>query len=230
MYYMYLGNMQIPIPPASMRTKINNRNKTIDLLGKGEVNIIKETGLTEISFRFLLPNSSYPFNQSLLMRSKFAPYYADELESLKVTKQPFQFITVRMKEGGAMINITNIKVTLEEYTIDEDADNGYDFYADVLLKKYVDFGAKRIEVKTDSEGNAQGKVTSERPTTGKTIATSAKASPGQTLQQIVKKELGNTNNLFAIAGLNKIAVPAILAVGQVVKLQDRTLGDKMVMH
>ena len=230
MYYMYLGNMQIPIPPSSMRTKINNKNQTIDLLGKGEVNIIKETGLTEISFKFLLPNSRYPFNQSMLMRSKFAPYYADELESLKVEKQPFQFIVVRMKEGGSMINITNIKVTLEEYTLDEDSDNGYDFYADILLKKYVDFGAKRIEVKTDSDGNVQGAVSTDRPTTGKKVAATTKVSQGQTLQQMVKKELGNTNNLFAIASINKIAVPAILAVGQVVKLQYSSLGNRTVMH
>lgn len=223
MYYMYLDTTQIPIPPESMRTKINNKNQTIDLLGKGEVNLLKKPGLTEITFKFLLPNSSYPFNQSLLMGFQRAPFYVDQLEALKTSMQPFQFIVVRMKENGSMINITNIKVTLEEYTLEEDASNGYDMYANVSLKKYVDWGAKRIEVKTDSEGKTTGTVTKDRSTTGKVVASTAKVSAGQTLQQIVKRELGNTNNLFAIAALNKIAVPAALAVGQVIKLKEKAI-------
>ena len=40
-----------------------------------------------------------------------------------------------------------------------------------------------------------------------------------TLQQLIKRELGNTNNLFAIAALNKIAVPGVLAVGQAILLK-----------
>lgn len=228
MYYMYLGTMQIPIPPSSMRTKINNKNETIDLLGAGEVNILKNAGLTDISFKFLLPNSAYPFNQSLLMGFRRAAYYIDQLETLKTSMQPFQFSCIRMKENGRMLNITSTKVTLEEYSIDEDSNNGYDMYADISLKTYKDWGAKRIEVKTDSEGKTVGTVTQDRSTAGKIVATKAKVSPGQTLQQIVKRQLGNTNNLFAIAALNKIAVPAALAVGQVIKLQEEAAKSKVM--
>lgn len=229
MYYMYMDTMQIPIPPAEMRTKINNKNKTIDLLGKGEVNIIKQAGLTEVSFNFLLPNSSYPFNQSLIMGSQNASYYIDQLESLKTEGQPFQFIVIRMKENGAMLNMSNMKATLEDYVLEEDADNGYDMYASVTLKKYVDWGAKKLEVKTDSEGKKTGTVKQDRSTTGHIVATQAKASKGQTLQQIVKKELGSTNNLFAIAQLNKIAVPAALGIGQAIKLANKD-AQKVVLH
>ena len=221
MYYMFMDTMQIPIPPASMRTKINNKNQTVDLLGKGEVNIIKQAGLTEVSFKFLLPNSDYPFNQSM--------YYVDQLEALKSSGQPFQFIVVRMKDDGTMLAMTNLKATLEDYAIEEDADNGYDMYADVNLKKYVDWGAKRIEVKTDSEGNTKGTVTQDRSTAGHDIPAQVTVSQGQTLQQVVKRQLGNTSNLFAIASLNKIAVPAALAAGQVVKLGTQAAG-KVVLH
>lgn len=228
MYYMFMDTMQIPIPPASMRTKINNKNRTVDLLGKGEVNILKQAGLTEVSFKFMLPNSDYPFNQSMLMSFQKASYYVDQLEALKASGQPFQFIVVRMKEDGTMLSMTNMKASLEDYSIDEDADEGYDMYADVTLKKYVDWGAKRIEVKTDSEGNTKGTVTQDRSTAGHNIPPQVTASTGQTLQQVVKRQLGNTNNLFAIASLNKIAVPAALAVGQVVKLG--TQASKVVLH
>ncbi len=214
-----MGTMQIPIPPKELTTTINGKNETMELLGKGEVNVIKPAGLTDIAFKFLLPNSDYPFNESLLFKSKKAKYYIDELEKLKTTKTIFQFIVVRMKPGGQMLAMTNMKCTLENYTIEEDADNGFDSYASVTLKQWKLWGAKRIEVKTDKDGTAKGSVKSDRPTDGKTVATQAKASKGQTLQQIIKKQLGNTDNLFQIAALNKIAVPAALAVGQVIQLK-----------
>lgn len=219
MYYFYLGTMQIPIPPKELTTTINGKNETIDLLGKGEVNIIKPAGLTDIAFKFLLPNSDYPFNESMLFKSKKAKYYIDELEKLKTAKIRFQFIVVRMKPGGQMLAMTNMKCTLENYSIDEDADNGFDSYANISLKQWRDWGAKRIEVKTDKDGTAKGTVKQDRPTDNKAVASTAKVSRGQTLQQIVKKQLGNTENLFQIAALNKIAVPAILGVGQVIQLK-----------
>ena len=219
MYYFYMGTMQIPIPPKELVTTINGKNETMDLLGKGEVNIIKPAGLTDVAFKFLLPNSDYPFNESMLFKSKKAKYYIDELEKLKTTKTVFQFIVVRMKPNGQMLSMTNMKCTLENYTIEEDADNGFDSYANVSLKQWKPWGAKRIEIKTDKDGVAKGSVKQDRSTDGKTVATQAKASKGQTLQQIIKKQLGNTDNLFQIAALNKIAVPAALAVGQVIQLK-----------
>lgn len=219
MYYFYMGTMQIPIPPKELVTTINGKNETMDLLGKGEVNIIKPAGLTEVAFKFLLPNSDYPFNESMLFKSKKAKYYIDELEKLKTTKTVFQFIVVRMKPNGQMLAMTNMKCTLENYIIEEDADNGFDSYANVSLKQWKPWGAKRIEIKTDKDGVAKGSVKQDRPVDGKVVATQAKASKGQTLQQIVKKQLGNTDNLFQIAALNKIAIPAILGVGQVIQLK-----------
>ena len=80
MYYFYMGTMQIPIPPKELTTTINGKNETMELLGKGEVNVIKPAGLTDIAFKFLLPNSDYPLMSPLLFKSKKAKYYIDELE------------------------------------------------------------------------------------------------------------------------------------------------------
>ena len=79
-----------------------------------------------------------------------------------------------------------------------------------------------MTVETDEKGNPKGTVTSNRPT-DKVPNQTAKVKQGNTLQQIVKRELGNTNNLFAIASLNKVAVPVVLAVGQVIQLKDGKL-------
>ncbi|WP_101913364.1 peptidoglycan-binding protein [Megasphaera vaginalis (ex Bordigoni et al. 2020)] len=232
-YYMYMGDMQIPIPPETLETTINNKNETINLLGVGEVNVLKLAGLTDITFKMLLPNSSYPFNESMLMKSKMASYYVDKLEQLKNGnaldsllgngKPKFQFIVVRMKPNGSMLQMTNMKVTLEDYKVIEEAENGFDAYADIKLKQWRDYGTKKITLQTDKDGNVTGTAEKARDTGGKVAAATARAAKGTTLQRMIKQQFGNTNNLFKIAALNKIAIPATLAIGQVVKMRER--GD-----
>lgn len=226
MYYMYLDRMEIPIPPAEMTTTIAGKNETIDLIGKGEVNIIKPPGLTEVSFKFMLPNSNYPFNQSTLFKGRKAKYYIDELKKLK-KKGVIQFIMVRMSPKGSMLGMNNMKCTLEDWNLEDSADEGFDMYANIKLKKWKDWGAKRIEVTTDENGKVTGTVQGDRPTTGKEVPKSVKSGFGATLQQVVRTQLGNPDNLFAIAALNKIAVPALLTYGQLIKLKDESLAEKV---
>lgn len=175
MYYMYLGTMQIPIPPAEMKTKIGSRNKTINLLNKGEVNTLRSPALTEVSFKFMLPNTKYPFSQQIVrgmiaqlfgVADGMAPSILDMLEELKASLEPFQFIVVRMKDSGKYINSTNMRCTLENYTIQESAEEGYDMYAEITLKKWKDYGTKKIVVSTDANGAKKGTVMQKRPTLG----------------------------------------------------------------
>ena len=60
-YYFFLGDTMLPVPPAKMTLTIKGKNKTIDLINEGEVNIIKTPGLSEISFDARFPNQKYPF-------------------------------------------------------------------------------------------------------------------------------------------------------------------------
>ena len=133
-YYIFLDDMQVSVPPEKIQTLIPSRNETIQLLSAGEVNVIRIPGLTEIQFDMMLPNSSYPFDESLMFSGRGASYYVDKLEQLKTGGKPFQFIIVRMKPGGSMLPLTNIKVTLEEYTLTDDVEEGFDMMASVKLK------------------------------------------------------------------------------------------------
>lgn len=175
MYYVYLGTMQVPIPPSEMKTKIGSRNKTINLIGKGEANVLRSPALTEISFRFLLPNSKYPFSQQIVrgfvatlfgVANGTAPSMLNALEEMKATYEPFQFIVVRMKPDGSYINSTNMKCTLESYSIEDAASEGCDMYADVTLKKWKDYGTKKLVINTNTDGSQTGTVQKTRSTLG----------------------------------------------------------------
>lgn len=145
MYSFYLGNILLPVSPSKLKTKIKNQNKTLTLINESEVNILKKAGLTEISFDALLPNVKYPF---ATYKNGFikAKIYLEELEKLKNSQKPFQFIVSRTKPKGEEVFYTDIKVSLEDYEIEEDNDNGFDIIVSIKLKQYRDYGTKVCKI------------------------------------------------------------------------------------
>lgn len=144
-YYIYMDKCLLPVTPKKIFFETGNSNKSIELLGGEEVNVLKDPKLTAVGFSFIIPQSDYPFliNKSV---NKGAKYYIDYLRSLKESKKPFQFIISRNRADGRYLFSTNIKVSLEDYTLTEDAENGYDIVAAVRLKQYRDHGVKRIKL------------------------------------------------------------------------------------
>ena len=61
MYKCYLNKDVLPVTPGAITTTFKNQNKTITLINEGEVNLPKAPGLTEYSFKFMLPWCNYPF-------------------------------------------------------------------------------------------------------------------------------------------------------------------------
>lgn len=49
--------------------------------------------------------------------------------------------------GGEKLLNTNMKVSLEDYKISEDAKNGFDFKVKFNLKQYRDYGTKTVNIK-----------------------------------------------------------------------------------
>lgn len=157
MYYFFLGTLPLPVAPAALSTKINGKNKTINLINDGEVNIIKLPGLTEVSFEFMIPHTKYPFVSYGTGGIVGAQAFLSYLERLKTRQKPFQFIVSRMGSGYKLLHATNLKVTLEEYSVNEDADYGLDQMVSVTLKQYRPYSTKVLEV--DDNGNATAKKT-----------------------------------------------------------------------
>lgn len=185
MYFFYLDSVLMPITPGKLTMKIKNKNKTLDLISGGEINIPKSPGLTEISFELLLPSSEYSF--AMYENGFKSPnYYLELLENLKRNRQAFPFtvirsisaemllrysaglvnlpssvlrdydlnndgvitaadarILLRSQSGLTVLNDTNMKCTVEDYTVTEDAEKyGRDINVSVNLKQYTDYALK----------------------------------------------------------------------------------------
>lgn len=218
-YYFYLGNVLLPIPPSKLELKINNQNKTYDLINNSQINVLKNPGLSSLEFEALLPNVKYPF---AMYKNGFqnAKYYLGILENLKVNKSAFQFIVVRKFPDGKSIYDTNIKVALEDYTITDTTDEGFDTKVKIKLKQYREYSTKTVKVTIKQY---KPPVVTRTVTTNNT-ATATKPSGqnytvkrGDCLWNIAKKFYGNGSKYTTIynANRNKIKNPNLIYPGQV---------------
>lgn len=216
-YVVYLDGVALPVTPSKIQMKIKNQNKTINLINDGEVNILKDAGLTDISFSAMIPHVKFPF-AFYPGGFKEASFYLDKLEKLKVEKKPFQFICSRTLPGGKLLFDTNLKVSLEEYSIDEDASEGQSLEVSIKLKQYKDYGTKKVII-TPKADTAVATVEKTRSTETAPSAKTYTVKSGDTLWTICKKQLGNGSKYPQIAKLNSIKNPNLIYPGQVIRFE-----------
>lgn len=228
-YYFFIGDMMLPVPPAKMNVKVNNKNKTINLINEGEVNIIKAQGLTEISFDARLPNQNYPFADydtsfsssltSQLTGSNFsfkkADYFLDNFETSKLSNLPVRLIITRMRNWQLLFD-TNMLVTLEDYNIDEDADNGFDLVVPLRFKQYRPYGTKECEVTTDENGVQHISVKETRPAYDKTVPNAYKIRNEQSMWEVCKRMSGGSLDWREVMEKNSITNPLGQVKGKVI--------------
>lgn len=204
-YDFFLGNLQLPVPPAKLSIKINGANQTMTLIDEGEINVLKKAGLTDLSFTALLPNGDYPFVHSG-SGDRNASSVLDQLKRMKAKRSPFQFIVSRVTPGGRVLFDTNLKVSLEDYKILEDAHNGFDLSVEISLKQYRSYGTKVVEIKQPTPEKATATVEQKRPVDSPPSRGSHTVVKGDCLWDIAQKYLGDGNRYPEIYALNQSAI------------------------
>ena len=202
-YDFYLDGVQLPIAPPKLEVKVTNKNKTIDLINVGEVNILKKEGLSEISFEAEFTHNKLPFCRGQFRDVQF---FLSKLELLKTDCKPFQFIVSRELGNKVLFN-TNMKVSLEEYNIVEDAENGSDVKVIIKLKQYRDYSTKKLVLAPPKNETGRPNVKIEPKRVDSVNAPSGKKTytvkAGDSLWSICQKQLGNGSLYKKVYELNK---------------------------
>lgn len=223
-YDFYLDKCLLPVTPEKLTISISNQNDMVNLINEGEINILKKAGLTDIEFECEIPQVKQPYavytNSSGF---RVATYFLDYFEKLKTSGKPFQFIVCRKKPNGKSLFNTNIKVSMEDYKLTEDAGNGFDIKVKIRLKQWRDYGTKQVKVTITAE---KPKAAPE-PVRETTAAPAPAASQtytvvkGDCLWNIAKKFYGNGSKYTVIYNANKGVIggnPNLIYPGQVLTI------------
>ena len=121
----------------------------------------------------MLPQLPYPF-AAYEGPFRDAESYLEAIERLKTGKKPFQFIVWRETPGGRRMFTTNMKVSLEEYSIVEEAANGFDVTVKIRLKQYRPFGMQTVRFEAAQDGGGAQTAVSEQPVRAESTVQTAK--------------------------------------------------------
>ena len=231
MYDVFLDKILLPVTPSKIQLKIKNQNKTINLISEGEVNILRQAGLTDISLTVLIPQVPYPFAK---YNSGFqgASFFLDAFERLKTGREAtggggkgagarrkasggegdetraFQFIVSRAMPNGANLFSTNIKVSLEEYTITDDTKGGFDITVDIKLKQYRSYATSVVQVQAELGKAPKAIIKPQRPAENPPQARTHTVVPGDSLWAIAQRHLNDGNRYAEIYELNQELIDA----------------------
>lgn len=216
-YEFYLDKCLLPVTPSKLELKINNANKTVTLINEGEINILKRAKLTDIEFTCEIPQIKYPY---AVYKAGFlgADYFLDYFESLKNNGTPFPFIVCRALGDKKMFS-TNMKVTLEDYVLTEDAGDGGDITIKVKLKQWRDYGTKTVHV-TVTAAKPQMSTGPQRDGAPAQAGTYTVVK-GDCLWNIAKRFYGDGSKYTVIYNANKDVIggnPNLIYPGQVLTI------------
>lgn len=218
MYSFFIDGMELPIAPQKLTVKIKGNNKTLTLINEGDINFLRAPGLTEITFDAVLPMlGQYSFANGYRRPDS----YLNKLERLMAGKEPFRFLVSRVAPSGRLLYDTNMKVSLENYTVTEDATKGPDVTVSITLKQYISYSTKTVTVvKPEPEKKPVVQQKKKRETSSAPKVKTYTVKSGDCLWNIAKKYYGNGAQYTKIYNANtgKIKNPNLIYPGQVLTI------------
>ena len=177
---IYLKNsgesLQFPVPPGAFHASGKQNNSTVNINSIGDVNMLGNTGLVEISMSSLFPAQQYSF----CVCTPESPYsYVKKIEKWRKSRVPSR-ITIADTE-------INYPVSIESFEFGE-ADGSGDVVFTLSMKEYVFVGAAK-DTTVDSVTGLKGRNDISK------ISDAAKnitVYPGDSVMDIASRTIGKT--------------------------------------
>ena len=193
--------LTFPITPGELSIKVGSNNKVVTLINEGDINILKSPSLIEVSFEARFPMRKYPYSREA---DSFQSYF-DKFAELKEKKKSFRFIVARTTPNGNRTWDTNLLVALENFELNESADEGDDVLVSFELKQFKNYGVKIVNTPTSTPTTTSTSDTpreSSKPVGG----TEYTVQSGDCLWAIAKKQYGDGSKWTVIYNANKSTI------------------------
>ena len=192
----------LPVKPSEFTVTVGSKNTVVNVVNLGDINLIGNTGLREITLSSFFPAKDYNFSNNGERKKPLT--YIKKIEEWRKSGNPIRVIITG--------EILNMLCTIESFSYKEQDATG-DIYYEIALKEY-----KKIKVRKVSTGASTSKTSSravKSPKNNKgTTYTTAK---GDCLWKIAQKFYGDGSQYMKIfnANTDKLKNPDSVGIGKV---------------
>lgn len=220
----FAEELVLPVLPSAFEISDGVKGSTFDVVGLGEINVIKERKLSEYGFSSFFPGQLYPFihevQKDLQGNDIVPPNWEPPIELvLKISrwmqsKRPIRLIVDSGNKGQAGI-VLSAAVSIESFSWKETAGGTGDIEYTIKMKHYVFHAARKFKV----NGNDMTPQKSARPDERAAPKTYTMVA-GDSLWKVAKTQLGDSARWGEIQKLNGISDAELkrLPIGKVLKL------------
>lgn len=201
--------VRFPVLPELFRVTNGSMNKSVDIVGLGEIIIKQDRPADGIEFEGFFPAATFP---GIQVSSITSPQTLKEtILSFKNSDKPSHFIIT-----GANINMF---CTIEDFPCEERGGDVGTIYYSLKLKEYREVSARQIKVDVSTR-KASLPAQTETRTDNRVQQKTYTVKSGDCLWNIAAKHLGSGSRYTEIASLNSdiIKNPNLIYAGQVLKL------------
>lgn len=190
------SKFQLPVKPSEYTVNVAHRNTQVNVIQLGDINLIGNTGLREISLSSFFPDKDYNFSNNSGRKEPLT--YVKKIETWRQSKEPIRVI---------ITGVLNMECTVESFSYGERDATG-DIYYTATLKEYKKIKLKKATVQVSTRSTKPASSNSGRTYTVK---------KGDCLWKIAKQFYGNGADYNKIYNANKsqISNPNLIYPNQV---------------
>lgn len=214
-YEMYLGDIEFPIAQEEIEMGMDTESVTHNVLGIGEIEIVKGKKLRNITFSGFFPYFELPSTINFKPPSEYVEIIEGYIKDRKIVR--FLYI-------GAGHDI-NLLVTIHGWSYREMGGDIGTLWYSLELHEFVEYSAKKIQVEESGASSITQNNTQRKDT--KTVPKKYTVKEGDTLSKIAKNTLGDSGDWTKVYSANKdiIKNPNLIYAGQELTIPSGGLKD-----
>ena len=189
-----MAKIQLPVLPLSFKTKNGSSNSSVDIVGLGEIVIMRSRPALQFSFSSFFPATRFPGVQVGSLTKPLT--LIERINSWKASKKPVHFIATACG--------VNLYVAIEDFTYSEEGGDPGTYQYSITLKEYREIAVRQVEVDIQK---ATATVQKEEPRVDNTVQPKTyTVVKGDCLWAIAQKFYGDGSQYKKISEANRAVI------------------------